>query len=150
MNPGNLLEGIEVRSVLDILGTAATTDRNGATIDMLGYDGVLFLFKFGAIGTVAPVIKAQQGQQSDLSDAADLAGTLQSPAATDGNKIFSIDIFRPLERYVRVVVDKTTGGGNESDEAVLAILYKNRKQPIVQGSDVAGSEIFSSPPEGTA
>jgi hypothetical protein len=60
-------------------GAAGTTDINGATLDMQGFEGVLIKVVFGAITAGAVTsIKAQQGAQSDLSDAADLEGTGQT------------------------------------------------------------------------
>lgn len=137
-----------VQAITPTNGAAGTTDINGATVDMQGYMGCLMKITFGSIVSGAvTVIKAQQGQASDMSDAADLAGSGQSIADTDDDKVFLIDIFRPTERYLRIVVDRGT------QNAVVAsaeyILYGARKPPVSQPSGVAG-EIHYSPAEGTA
>lgn len=144
---GNLIDDVKITSALDY--ASGTADRNGATLDMQNYDGVLVLVKFATIAASAVTsIKAQQGAQSDLSDAADLAGTAQSIADTDDDKTFYIDIFRPQERYVRVVIDKDAT--NATAEIALYVQYKGRKFNVAtHGTGVAG-EKFSSPAEGTA
>lgn len=129
-------------------GAAGTSDINGATLDMSGYEGVLMIVTFGAITASAVTsIKAQQGAASDLSDAADLAGTAQTIADTDDDKVFYIDLYRPRERYVRLVVDRGT------QNAVVAsaeyVQYGAKKAPPTQGTNVSG-ETHVSPAEGTA
>lgn len=129
-------------------GAAGTTDINGATLDMSGFDGVLMVVTMGAItGSAVTSIKAQQGAASDLSDAADLAGTGQTIADTDDEDIFYIDLYRPLERYVRVVVDR--GTANAVVASAVYYQYKAAKTPVTHGSTING-ELHVSPSEGTA
>jgi len=136
------------QAITPTAGAAATTDINGTTLDMAGWMGVLIKVTMGAIVSGAvTVIKAQQGAASDLSDAADLAGTGQSIADTDDEKVFYIDIYRPGERYVRVVVDR--GTQNATVASAEYIQYGPRKPPSSHGTNVTG-EGFASPAEGTA
>ena len=129
-------------------GVAATTDIEGVTLDMQGFEGVLIEVVFGAItGSAVTSIKAQQGAESDLSDAADLEGTGQTIADTDDNKTFYIDLYRPEERYVRLYVDRAT------QNAVVASAtyhqYAAAKAPVSHATGVSG-ELHVSPDEGTA
>lgn len=136
------------QAVTPTAGAAGTSDINGATLDMEGFEGVLMIVTMGAITAGAVTsIKAQQGAASNLSDAADLLGTAQTIADTDDEKVFLIDLFRPQERYVRLVVDRGT------QNAVVAsaeyIQYGARKAPVTHGTGVAG-ELHVAPAEGTA
>jgi hypothetical protein len=129
-------------------GVAGLTDILGSTLDMQGFEGVLMICRFGAItATAVSGIRAQQGNDSGLSDAADLLGSAQVVADSDDDKAFYIDLFRPKERYVRLVVDRATAN------AVVAtaeyIQYGPKKMPTVHGANVAG-ELHVSPAEGTA
>ncbi|HFD38541.1 MAG TPA: hypothetical protein ENJ31_01640 [Anaerolineae bacterium] len=148
----NLSKNVRISQAITPTGGAAgTTDINGATLDMQGYEGVLMVVTFGAIvaGAVTS-IKAQQGAQSNLSDAADLAGTGQTVADDDDEKTFYIDLYRPTERYVRLVVDR--GTQNATVAEALYIQYGQqggRKSPSSHGSNVSG-EMHASPAEGTA
>lgn len=129
-------------------GAAGTTDINGATLDMQGFDGVLMEITFGAITANAVTsIKAQQGAASNLSDAADLAGSAQTIADDADEKTFYIDLYRPAERYVRLVVDR--GTQNAVVASATYIQYGANKVPVTHGSNVSG-ELHISPSEGTA
>ena len=129
-------------------GAAGTTTINGNTLDMSGWDGVLMIVTFGAItATGVQSIKAQQGAASNLSDAADLAGTGVTVADTDDEKTFYLDIFRPEEQFVRVVVPRATA--NAVVASAVYVQYKGSKAPSVHGTNVSG-ETHVSPAEGTA
>ena len=123
-------------------------DRNGATLDMQGWDGVLIVAQLGTIAaTGVNSIKAQQGAQSDLSDAADLAGTSVAIADDDDGELKYIDLWQPRERYVRVVVDKD--GTNACAESVAYIQYRGKHLPSTHAAGVEG-EAHVAPAEGTA
>lgn len=145
MNASNELV---IRTALDY--ASGTADRNGAVFDMSGLEGVLMVVKFATIASGATTsIKAQQGQQSDLSDAADLAGTKISVADDDDDQIFIIDLYRPQERYVRVVVDKD--GSNAAAESAIYIGYGARDKPVALTlANEVTYELHVSPAEGTA
>lgn len=129
---------------------AGTTDQNGGVIDMQNFEGVMFIAAFGTLtATQVTQIKAQQGKQSDGSDMADLAATLVGPLAdADGNKMLVADVFRPRERYVRLVIDR--GTADAVIDGVIAIQYGPRKMPTTHAASVAASESHTSPAEGTA
>ena len=129
-------------------GVAAQTAINGATLDMSGWESVLMVINFGVIdATAVTTIKAQQDAASGMGGAADLIGTLQTIGAADDEKTFYIDLVKPLERFVRLVVSRGTA------DAVVGgatyIQYRGRKSPSAHGTNVAG-ETHISPIEGPA
>jgi len=128
---------------------SGTADRNGATLDMKGYDGVLAIVQLGTVAAGAVTsVKWQQGAAANLSDAADLAGTAVAIADDDDSGIKYVDLYQPRERYVRLVVDKD--GSNACAESVTYIQYKAKHQPVAaHGTGVAG-EAHVAPAEGTA
>ena len=128
---------------------AGTTDVNSDIIDTAGWEGVRFIIGFGAItaGAVTSV-KAQQGAASNMSDAADLAGSAITVADSDDNKVAIIEIYRPIKRYVRSVIDRGTQNAVVDFELVEYI--DSRKQPITEGGNVISAEVNVSPAEGTA
>lgn len=132
-------------------GVAGTADINGAILDMQGFEGVLMAVTFGAItGSAVTSIKAQQGAASNLSDAADLAGTAQTIADDDDDQTFYIDLFRPTERYVRLVVDRGTQNAVVASATYIQYgIQSARKAPVTHGTNVSG-ELHVSPAEGTA
>lgn len=144
----SLSQDVKITTALDY--ASAATDRNGATLDMQGFEGVLMIVKFATIAASAvTAIKAQQGAESDLSDAADLAGTGQTVADDDDNQVFVIDLKNPTERYVRLVVDKD--GTNATAESAVYIQYGAKKLPISNNvANAVTTELHVSPAEGTA
>ena len=131
-------------------GAAGTTDINGTTLDMANYEGVLMVVRMGAITENAVTsIKAQQGAASNLSDAADLEGTSITIADNDDEQIFIIDLCKPTERYVRLVVDR--GTANAVVASAEYIQYGPKKLPIDNNvADAVTCETHVSPAEGTA
>lgn len=128
---------------------SGSADREGAVLDMQGWDGVLVVAQFGTIATGAVTsIKMQSGTDATVTDAADLAGTAQTVADDYDGKVKYIDLYQPRERYVRVVVDKDAT--NACAETVTYIQYRGRELPVsAHGTGVAG-EAHLSPAEGTA
>jgi len=149
MNRGFISEDCKISSAITpTAGVAGVTDINGTVIDMAGFEGVLMVVRFGAITAGAVTsIKAQQGQQSDGSDAADLLGTGQTIADTDDDKTFYIDLQRPNERYVRLVVDRGTQNAVVAEAHYMQ--YGATAKKVTHGTNVAG-EMHSSPLEGAA
>jgi hypothetical protein len=129
-------------------GAAGTTTITGTVVDTAGCAGVLFVVTMGAIlAGATTALKVQQGQQADGSDAADLAGTGQTIADTDDERVFYVDVRRPRERYLRLVV--TRGVANATVAGALAVKYGLSRLPASQGAGVSG-ELHISPAEGTA
>jgi hypothetical protein len=139
----NLSTDVRIVQVLTATATG-TTAINTNIVDMQGYDGVLFLASIGS-GAVNNGMKAQQGQIANMSDAADLAGTNVPSSATATT--LALDLYRPLDRYVRAVI---TRGTTTTIDAVFAILYRGAKKPVNNASSTLSIETWVSPAEGTA
>lgn len=145
----NLSQNVKISQAVTVTaGAAGTADINGATLDMSGYAGVLMVVTFGAIVTnAATSIKAQQSPLAAMTDAADLAGTAQVVADDADEKTFYIDLDRPRERYVRLVVDRATQ--NATVASATYYQYGPQQAPVTHGAAVSG-EFHQSPAEGTA
>lgn len=146
----NLGKGVKVTRVMNAVA-AGTTSQNGSTLDMTGFEGVMFIALFGALtATQVTALKAQQGAASNLSDAADLVGTSVGPLADgDGNKALVLDVYKPRERYVRGVVVR--GTANAVIDGMIAIQYGAGLKPTVHdATTIAFAETHVSPAEGTA
>jgi hypothetical protein len=123
-----------------------TTTLAGSTLDTSGFDGVMFIATFGTVTDGTPGLKCQQGALVGGGDAADIAGSLTSPAVS--NSVVVLDIFRPTNRYVTPVVLR--GGATGSIVgSVVAIMYKGSKAPTTQPVSVAVAKQLVSPALGT-
>lgn len=129
-------------------GSAATTDLTSEAIDTSGYEGVAIVVGFGAI--VSGAVTSIKVQECDTSGGtyADLTGTAITVADTDDNKIAVSSIFKPLKRYVKVVVDR--GTQNATVDFGLALLYGAHEVPVDTDSMTIAVEKHVSPVAGTA
>ena len=147
-NIGTFADDVKIVQAITITaGAAGTTAINGTAIDMSGYERCLFVVQFGAIvGGVVTSIKVQQDIAVGMASAADLAGTGQTVADTDDDKVFYIDIQKPREDFVRLVVSRATQNATCS---AMAYLYGARQKPVTHGTNVAGESHYA-PAEGAA
>lgn len=135
---------VKITKALDYASGAV--DRDGAVLDMAGWEGVLVLVTVATVASGAVTgIKAQQGAVSTMADAADLKDSALAIADADDNKVFWFDL-KPNERYVRVVVDKD--GTNACAESAVYIQYgpSGIEVPITD----ANGESHALPAEGAA
>lgn len=138
MNP-TLLNEVKV-TVVKTTQASAGTAVNTDSVDMTGYDGVVFV---GALATANAGNSVNVAQSSDNSTFADLEGTAQVPG-TNGDLV-AIDVFRPTDRYVRAEIVRA--GADTVTETFFAIQYRGRKAPV---TSIATQETHVSPDEGTA
>jgi hypothetical protein len=143
-------------NVLTILAktnvAAGATDITDATaIDMLGYEGVRFLFLFGTItaGAVTSVAAAGKDTNSPSPGTDDLAGTSIAVADTADDKIVILDVYKPKQRFVRPFVKRATQ--NAVLNGIVAELYGRKgKFPVTADASVSGQELHVSKDVGTA
>jgi len=146
MKDSSLLEAVLVERVSDAVA-AGTTAVNSDSVDLGPGQGVLFITAMGTV-TTAPTVKVQTS--SDDSVWNDLEGT-EDDTIVDGDDdlLLAVDVKRPLERYVRLVMTRTAG--NVVVDSIVAIVYNVQEVPTTQGADVAGeAKSFLAPAEGTA
>jgi hypothetical protein len=143
----NLLTSVKFTRVANS-AAVGTTAINGTVLDMTGYDGVLFLAEAGTITDGGLVLKAQGGAASDGSDAADLLGTATTLGNANDNAVAALDVYRPLERYLRPVVVRGGSTGAVLD-GIIAVQYAASHKPTVQDATVAASKLVISPAYGT-
>lgn len=130
---------------------AGTSAQTSSAIDMQGFDGVKIYSAFGAITSgAATSVKVQQSSDNASADAyADLLGTSVTVADDDDNQVVVHDIYRPKERYLKVVISRATQ--NAVIDGIIAVLYGASKMPTTDDSStVVGRETHVSPAEGTA
>lgn len=142
--------GTDIKITTALSYASGTADRNGAVLDMQGYESALIVVHFAAIaGGAVTSIKAQQDTAVGMGTAADLLGTGITVAADDDNQIFWINIHKPRERYIRVVIDKDAA--NATAESAIYYQSTGRLQPEDNNvTDLVTGEVHVSPAEGTA
>jgi hypothetical protein len=122
-------------------GAAGTTDIESTIVDTAGYGGVKFVVQMGAITTGAVTSAyVQQNTANSSSGMATLSGTTVTIADDDDGQYFVIDVAKPTERYVRLVVDR--GTQNAVVAAAHAYLYNPAVAPVTN-SDTAHHSTVS-------
>lgn len=122
--------------------TSAGTALNSSSVDMAGFEGVMF---FGRIATANAANFGNAATSSDDSTFNDLAGT--KVVTGDDADSFLIVVHKPLERYLRCEIDR--GGADTATGDVYALQYGARKPPVSHGATI-DSELHVTPAEGTA
>lgn len=137
-----LSDGVAIDQAAAVTG-AGTSEIDGASLDMQGFEGCLFIAKFGTAASDNTI----QGQQDIATGGSfsDLEGTLVSVGSSD--EIVCLDIVKPTKRWVRMQAER---GTSTTLDWALAIRYGAHKTPVVNA--VAGTlalETHVSPDEGT-
>ena len=130
---------------------AGTSDQNSSSVDMAqdaGFRGVRFMALFGTL-TATQVTQIKVQGSDDNSSWSDLTGTNVGPMAdADSNKMLVVDVYRPVHRYVRCVVDR--GTANAVIDGVVAELYDPNACATSTDTTVSATEAHVSPAAGTA
>jgi hypothetical protein len=134
----NLSQGVKITKVA-AAGASAGTAVNSSSVDMSGFEGVIFI---GSLATANAGNSAVAAQSSDNSAFADLSGA--SVVTGDDADSFLIDVYRPRERYVRVELDRS--GANTAYGDIYAVQYKAAKSPTTHGATI-DSVLAISPAE---
>ena len=119
---------------------------DSASVDMAGYEGVLFLTSFGTAATNNYISVQTSSDDGSVDTFTDLTGTKVGATASDED--VWVDVLRPRERYLRVHVEL---GTSSTVESIWAIQYGARKLPVdnTTTGTIIG-EAWVSPAEGTA
>jgi len=97
--------GTRVLTTKEFTAAIGSVTATGAGQDMLGWDGCRFVISLGAMASGATfdayVVRDDNSSftsQTNITNAA-----LTQVANTSNTNIFVIDVFRPAERYVRLI-----------------------------------------------
>ena len=110
---------------------AGTGTDTGATLDMQGFDGALFLLCLGDNANTSVVtVKAYHDTASGMGTEAQITGTatVTCTATSADDKMLALDVSSISKRYLRFKVVK--GTANATVEAGVAIKYNAKKLPI--------------------
>ena len=128
-------------------GAAGTSDVTSDAIDTAGFEGCCFIVPMGAVvSTAVTSIKVQQCDTSGGSYA-DLTGTAVTIADDGDDKTYYVEVIRPREQFLKLVVDR--GTANATVGGVIAVLFGASSKPVTHGATVSGETHYGIA-EGTA
>ncbi len=142
----NLIKNVKLAKIENTTA-AGQTVLTSTTVDMAGYDGCLFLISFAVIAGSA-VTSIEVHTSTDDSSYTALLGTGVTVADDDDNGLFWVDIHKPLERYLRLIVNRATQ--DSTLDCVIALQYGPMSAAPSHASTIAGGELHISPIRGTA
>jgi hypothetical protein len=129
----NLIKNVSMQ--MPILYNTETSSTS-LVVDMMGYEGVMFVLQTGTSGSTAITMHIESGSSSGMGDMVDMTGTSIISTST-GRSAVASDFYKPPYRYVRPVVIATT----ESAYSVLAVKYGARALPTSQTTDITDDEV---------
>lgn len=123
---------------------AGTSAINGTGVDMQGFDSVTFYASFGALtSTQVTALRAEDSADNSSFTAIGVVGPPDTRARvgpmadTDGNKMLVLEVYRPLRRYVRCVVER--GTANAVVDGVTAVQRSLKKAPPTNDTTVSAA-----------
>jgi hypothetical protein len=123
----NLSKNVKITLVQAPLADGQT-DPDSAAVDMQGFEGVMFVGIVGTvIGSGTAALKASQS--SDNANFNDLSGVAATGGAGGSDKFLVLDVYRPLDRYVRTTLTRAVA--NSIYGGTIAIQYGAHKRPTI-------------------
>jgi hypothetical protein len=116
-------------------------------VDTAGYERATFIVCWGTIDATG--VQSPELHQCDTlaGTYAALTGTNITVGATDDDKISVLEIYRPVERYLKCLVNRATA--NSEVDAIICILSEGTATATADAT-VSGSEQHETPAEGAA
>lgn len=139
----NLSKNVKITLVQAPLADGQT-DPDSAAVDMEGFEGVMFI---GIVGTVtgAGTAALKASQSSDNVNFNDLSGVVANGAAGGSDKFLVLDVYRPLDRYVRTTLTRAVA--NSVYGGTIALQYGAHKRPTVHdAATIAAAAILGISP----
>lgn len=100
---------------------------NGAGVDMAGWDGVAFVCAIGVIGNGGTFdLRVVESANANFSGAVNVTNAAITQV-TNGvaNVCVTVDVYRPTNRYVRVVATPAT---NNANVGVVSVRYRGQSR----------------------
>lgn len=126
-----LSDNVKITKLADH-SAANTTDVTSAELDMVGFEGVVFLTSFGS--AAANNLVTVHGSNTSGAEA---ATTTTCGSGTSDEDVI-VDVMRPSFRYLKLVASR---GTSSTLESIWAIQYGARSKS--QTSDVSGTSNVS-------
>ena len=148
--PVNLIANSKITRHSNAVAAGTTVITPSAAIDMAGYESVTFLVPFGAIsaGAVTSIEVHCSSDNGVVDTFTALVGSKVVVTDADDNKVASIDVIRPPERYVKCIVNRATA--NAVVDAIIAIQTGANLLPVTAEATTVGNEVHQAPAEGAA
>lgn len=141
----NLGHEARVTRVMNAVAAGNNDVQSSTVIDMAGFEAAAFVASLGAIAAGgAATVTVWQGNQPNMADGAPLVNAQVAYTDADDDLVAIIDVGKPMGRYLQARIARAAGGDTTID-GVLALQYRARNAPVVQGATVLGTVVLVSP-----
>lgn len=141
----NLGRNVKIKR-LKSFQSAAQSDVTSTEVDVSNFEGALFTVAMGAIdGSAETTCFVRSAAATGMASAAELEGTIITIADDDDDKIFVMDVYRPLEPFLDVKVTRATS--NSEVENIQVELYGPRKAPTTHDSGTVADATYVAGPD---
>ena len=139
MTTGILNEDLKVQRVMTAQAAGTDDTLTSDTVDLAGFDGVMFIALFGTLA--ATQVTSLSAQDSDDDSAYDaLSNSSVGPLADDDDdQCLVLDVYRPGSRYVQAVITRATA--NAVVDGVVALLYTARSRPTTHDASTVAASL---------
>ena len=140
----NLGRNVKVTRIKIFEGTGQGTVTSDE-LDMTGFEGCVFLVAMGEIVSgAATTCYVRQDTVTGMGGGVQLTGTVITITDSDDDKILLMDVYRPKEQFLDVIVTRTVQ--NSEVDSITAIQYNGRKTPVTHDSSTVASETYVAGP----
>ena len=133
---------------------AGQTAVNGDALDMSGFEGVQFIALLGTITTANATNLHIEMSTASAGTYVDCAGSAAFFASTQGSSSIYLvaEVYRPIKRYVRCVVDRSAVAADSVILAAWANRYRPGSLAVAEStySNVIDYTLVISPASGSA
>lgn len=129
-------------SLVKVRQTGAQTEILSDTVDMQGFDSVMFVAITGDVSNTSVLTLTVKSNPTDSTSGGttEKAGTATTATATSADtKLIIVDVLRPTQRYCFASFTRTTA--DAVVEGIIAIQYNSKAKPITQGSSVLTGDL---------
>ena len=124
-------------TVVENAAVAGTTDLTTDTVDMQGFDSIMYIVKLGDVTSGSVITLTAYSNPTDSASAGTTekaASSITAGASDYDNKLILLDVHRPSQRYMYAVLVIDTQ--NAVVDSIFAVRYNAKSVPITQGSTV--------------
>lgn len=141
-----LSKSVKILWLKGAVAAASDTDDDSAIVDTAGFDGLCFVTPIiDSVATGVATATVEQNTANSASGMAALAGAVATATSAENDdlngKVLIVDVYRPLERYLRL--NRTSATANIAYGDAIAILYRGRVGPVAQAAAALATAVVS-------
>ena len=133
----NVIKNSKVTRMINATAVGTTTLTPGTSLDMQGFESVLFIALFGTITDGTPDLQPRQDTAVGMGTATNI-GAAVSMLDADDNKVGLVEAIHPTKRYVDCQIVRGGSTGCVFD-GLIAVQFGAKESPVTQDATVGAA-----------